>query len=98
MTVYTLGVWLVEEGREDEFIRAWDDLAEWTVENGHESHGTLVRDREVPHRFVSFGPWPSAEAAERWRDSAGFRERFARMEAFVDRFEPQTLDVILRVG
>jgi heme-degrading monooxygenase HmoA len=98
MTVYTLGVWLVKEGREDEFIRAWDDLAEWTVENGHESHGTLVRDREVPLRFVSFGPWPSAEAAERWRDSSGFRERFAHMEALVDRFEPQTLDVILRVG
>jgi heme-degrading monooxygenase HmoA len=96
MTVYTLGVWFVKEGREDESIRAWDDLAEWTVENGHESHGTLVRDREVPHRFVSFGPWPSAEAAERWRDSVGFRERFARIEELDDRCEPETLNLIRR--
>ena len=98
MTVYTLGVWFVKKGREDEFIAAWDDLAQWTVENGYESHGTLVRDRDAPYRFVSFGPWPSAEAAGRWRDSAGFRERFERIEELVDRFEPQTLDVVLRVG
>jgi hypothetical protein len=52
----------------------------------------------VPYRFISFGPWPSAEAAGRWRDSAGFRERFERIEELVDRFEPQTLDVVLRVG
>ena len=98
MTVYTLGVWHVKRGREEEFVRAWDELARWTVESGHESHGTLVRDREVPYRFVSFGPWPSAEAARRWRESAGFRERFARLEELIDRFEPETLDVVMRVG
>jgi heme-degrading monooxygenase HmoA len=98
VTVYTLGVWHVKAGREDDFVRAWDELAQWTLESGYESHGTLVRDRESPFRFVSFGPWPSAEAAGRWRDSDGFRERFARIEELVDRFEPQTLDVVMRVG
>jgi heme-degrading monooxygenase HmoA len=57
-----------------------------------------VRDRDDPHRYVSFSPWPSAEAVARWRDSEGFRGRFTRIEELVDRFEPQTLDVILRVG
>ena len=98
MTVYTLGVWQVKAGREEDFVRAWDELAQWTLESGFESHGTLVRDREQPSRFVSFGPWPSAEAAGRWRDSDGFRERFDRIEELIDRFEPQTLDVIMRVG
>jgi heme-degrading monooxygenase HmoA len=98
VTVYTLGVWFVKKGREEEFIRAWDELAQWTVESGYESHGTLVRDRDAPYRFISFGPWPSVEAAGAWRDSDGFRERFARIEELVDRFEPQTLDVVMRVG
>ena len=98
MTIYTLGVWHVRRGREEEFVRAWDELAQWTVESGFESHGTLVRDREVPYRFVSFGPWPSIEAARAWRDSAGFGERLERLEELVDKFEPQTYDVVLRVG
>ncbi len=98
MTVYTLGVWHVQPGREDEFVRAWDNLARWTVENEYESHGTLVRDRESPSRYVSFGLWPSAEAAGRWRESEGFRERFAVIEETLERFEPQLLDVVMRVG
>lgn len=98
MTVYTLGVWRVKEGREDDFVRAWDVLAQWTVENEFDSHGVLVRDREQPGRFVSFSPWASAEAAARWRESDGFRERFARIEAHIDGFEPQLLDVVMRVG
>jgi heme-degrading monooxygenase HmoA len=98
VTVYTLGVWFVKKGREEEFVRAWDDLAQWTVESGYESHGTLVRDRDAPYRFISFGPWPSAEAAGRWRESDGYRERLDRLDELVDRFEPQTLDVVMRVG
>jgi heme-degrading monooxygenase HmoA len=98
VTIYTLAVWHVRRGREEEFVRAWDELAQWTVTSGFESHGTLVRDREVPYRFVSFGLWPSVEAAGAWRDSAGFRERIAHLQELVDKFEPQTYDVVLRVG
>lgn len=98
MSVYTLGTWHVKDGHEEDFVRAWDELAQWTVENGHDSHGTLVRDREHPQRYVSFGPWPSAELAARWRESDGFRERFARIEEHIERFEPQLLDVVMRVG
>lgn len=98
MSVYTLGVWRVRGGREDDFVRAWDELAQWTVESGFESHGVLVRDREDPLRYVSFGPWPSAEVAARWRESDGFRERLAKIEEYVDGFEPQLLDVVMRVG
>jgi heme-degrading monooxygenase HmoA len=98
MTVYTMGIWNVKPGREDDFLGAWDALAQWTIESGFETHGTLTRDRENPSRFVSFGPWPSAEHAQRWRDDPGFREHFARLEETVESFEPGTFDVVARIS
>lgn len=98
MTVYTVGVWRVKPGRETDFVNAWDDLARWTVESGFESTGTLLRDRAEPGRFVSFGPWPSAEDVEEWRGSAGFVERLAALQGTLESFEPGTYDVVLRVS
>lgn len=99
MTVYTLAVWHVKRGREDEFVSAWDELSEWSVETGYEWSGTLLRDRDNRSRFVSFGPWPSAEAAERWRGSPGFGERLERLRQLLEAVdEPSVYDVVLRVS
>ena len=93
-----MSVWQVKRGREEDFVNAWDELARWTVEVGFESTGTLLRDRREPGRFVSFGPWPSAAAAEQWRDSPGYTERLRALDATLDGFEPETYDVVLRVS
>jgi heme-degrading monooxygenase HmoA len=98
VTVYTMSVWEVKPGREEDFVNAWDELARWTVEAGFESTATLLRDRLRQGRFVSFGPWPSAEAAESWRGSPGFAERLRALGETLDRFEPETYDVVLRVS
>lgn len=98
MSVYTLGVWTVKEGREEEFVRAWEGLGQWTVEQGFPTHGTLLRDHGDPRRYISFGPWPTAEHAERWRGDPGFRERLDRIMETVERFEPGTFDAVLSVG
>jgi heme-degrading monooxygenase HmoA len=98
VTVYTMGVWTVKPGREEDFVAAWDALGQWTLEQGFDTHGTLVRDRSDPRRFVSFGPWRSAEDAERWRAARGFHEHFARLEETLERFEPGTYDVVMRIS
>jgi heme-degrading monooxygenase HmoA len=98
VTVYTMGVWRVKPGREDDFVNAWDELARWTVEAGFESTGTLLRHRTQPGRFVSFSPWPSLEAAEEWRASPGFAERLRALSDTLEAFEPETYDVVLRVS
>lgn len=98
MSAYTVGVWTVKPGREDEFVTAWHALAQWTVERGFESHGTLLRDHDKPLRFISLRPWPSAEAAERWLDDADFREHMDGIMNSVERFEPGTFDVVLSVS
>jgi heme-degrading monooxygenase HmoA len=98
VTVYTLGVWNVKPGREDDFVAAWHALGQWTVENGFESHGTLLRDHEDASRFVSFGPWPSVDDAERWRAHPEFRRQLSRIQETVESFEPGTFDVVLSVS
>lgn len=98
MTVYTLDVWRVKPGSEEEFVAAWDALGQWTLERGFDTHGTLLRDRGVPGRFLSFGPWRSAEEAERWRAEPGVQERLARLEPLLEGHEPGTHDVVMRVS
>jgi heme-degrading monooxygenase HmoA len=98
VTVYTMGIWTVKPDREDEFVAAWDALEQWTLERGFDTHGTLVRDRSAPHRFISFGPWRSAEEADRWKANPGFQERFARISDMIERFDEGIYDVVMRVS
>jgi heme-degrading monooxygenase HmoA len=89
--LYTCGTWTVVPGQEDEFIAAWDDLAQWTKQNVAGARwATLVQDADQPSRFLTFGPWESAEAIEAWRASDGFRERIGRIRTLLDAFEPGT--------
>ncbi len=94
--LYTHGTWKVKRGREDEFIDAWRELAEWTKTQFPDARGTLLRDRADPRRFVSFGPWPSLEAIEEWRAAPRFQESVARLRGLLEAFEPQTLDVVVK--
>ena len=91
--VWTHGSWTVKPGREDDFVRAWRALAHRaTTELRVASQPTLLRDRETPNLFVSFGPWPSIEDVHRFRSSPAFRESVAAMEDLLESFEPRTLD------
>lgn len=96
--VYTSGSWRVKEGRGDEFVAAWRELAEWSKREIPGAVGaTLVRDLDDPGHFVSFGPWESLEAIESWRNSEGFRERVGRIRELLDGFEPMTGEAVADV-
>jgi len=97
--LYTMGDWFVKPGREDEFVAAWRDLAEWTaLEIGPEARAMLLRDRNDPSRFTSFGPWDDEDRITAWRESEGFGTRIERIRPLIERFEPHTLDAIAGVG
>ncbi|HEX6445889.1 MAG TPA: antibiotic biosynthesis monooxygenase family protein [Streptosporangiales bacterium] len=97
MAVYTLGVWTVKPGHEDEFVSAWTEMGNATMQAFPGATGTLLRDRDVPGRFISFGPWESMEQVEQWRGSPAFRDGVARIRATLDGFEPHTMDEVLTV-
>lgn len=95
MTVYTLGIWVTKAGREDEFAACWRDFARWTLDEvDATASGTLLRDRDNPSRFVSFGPWSDPAMIEAWRAHPGFAERVARMRELLVDFSPMTLDEV----
>ncbi|MHB8659821.1 MAG: putative quinol monooxygenase [Solirubrobacteraceae bacterium] len=95
---YTHGVWTVKPGREEEFVAAWAELAEWTArEVPGSGWAKLARDTTAPSQFRSFGPWRDAEAIEQWRGLPGFQQRVERIRALLDAFEPHTLELVVEV-
>lgn len=86
--LYTCGRWEVAAGREEEFVTAWTELAEWSAANvAGASWATLLQEGSAG-RFISVGPWASLDAIEGWRASAGFQERLGRIRAMLEGFEP----------
>ncbi len=92
---YTLTIWNVKAGHEDEFVRRWIDFAEWAAVQGLAGRARLLRDHDDPRRFISFGPWETVAMATRWRDMEGFRERIQKLQEVVDNLDPHTLEVVV---
>jgi heme-degrading monooxygenase HmoA len=97
MAIYTLGVWTVRPGAEDEFIEAWRDMAARTAADFPGATAVLLRDRERPNWFISNGPWASMADIEAWRGSATFKDGVARIRGTLEAFEPHTMDPVVTV-
>lgn len=96
---YTLGEWTAKEGREDEFVAAWEEFAQWTVNNVEGSAwAKLLRDGEDPRRFISLGPWRDSDAVAAWRRHPGFGARVAAIQELVSSFVPHTMGVAAQTG
>ena len=98
MAVYTLGIWTVRPGHEDEFVQAWQEFAAATATDHPGARATLLQDRDVPNRFISSGPWESLEQIAAWRASATFADGLARIRGSLEGFEAHTLDEAASVG
>jgi len=98
LAVYTLGVWTVKPGHEDDFIEAWNALATATVEDFPGATAVLLRDRDDPSKFISSGPWDSLEQIETWRASNTFRDGVGQIRELIEGFEPHTMDPVVTVG
>lgn len=67
--VYTLGVWRVKHGREDEFVAAWQALGRYFNGLPHPpGKGTLLQSLDEPQQFYSFGPWLSIDDIQEMRN------------------------------
>jgi quinol monooxygenase YgiN len=98
MGVYTLGIWRVKDGRADDFVRAWLELAEQTQADFPAGTATLLRDRDQPSLFTSFGPWDSLEQIAQWRNSPTFQDGVAKLRELLDSFEPHTMDIAATIS
>lgn len=92
---YTLGIWFVKPGKEQEFIGEWTSFAEWTSKNipGAEK-GYLLQDEKNAARFVSFGPWSNEKSIQEWRATNEFKSFVLKAKELCDDFQPNTLKVV----
>jgi heme-degrading monooxygenase HmoA len=97
--ICTTGIWLVKDGREDDFARRWEESA------GHlglEFPGVtfrLLRDRENPRRFVSLGEgWRNIEQVEAARDLPSFQDAMSSMWRMIDSGDLSTLDLVVEIS
>ena len=91
--IWTHGVWTVKSGREDEFIDAWRAMAlDALTKLGAKEDPHLLRDRERPSVFRSFGYWDEPEQVERFREL--IQPHLQRIRELTDSIEVFTLDDI----
>lgn len=96
---YTQGVWQVKAGQAREFVDAWHEFAEWSAANAPGAMWVkLLRDVDDDHRFVSIGPWVSADAVDEWRRLDGWGERIGRLRQLLVDFTPATLEPVVELG
>ena len=65
--MYTMGTWTVKKGREDEFMRRWQESADGASLRHPDVTFKLFRAREHPERFVSLDEGMAKRRAHRGR-------------------------------
>lgn len=94
--VYTLGVWRVKPGSEQEFIASWKRLGRVfaSLPRPPSDRGRLVRSVSDPVLFYSFGPWRSEEDVEAMRGNAGAADAVRELVALCDEATPGVFRVV----
>ena len=92
--VWTHGTWTVEPGREDAFVEAWTSLARASLGVFGTEPPTILRDRDRPNVFVTFGPFASMDDVDDFRASDLFREGLTTIRPLLASFEAATLDQV----
>ncbi len=92
---YTVGIWIVKPGKTEPFIREWETFAKWTAENiSGSGTGYLLQDTANPEKFISFGPWESAEAVRIWRERPEFTAFAAKARELCAEFQPHSMTLV----
>jgi quinol monooxygenase YgiN len=97
--VYTSGVWVVKEGREEEFTRRWQESTDHLTLEFPDVKFMLFRDRENPRRFVSLGEgWRNADQIDVAQSTPRFQDAMASIWRVLDSGEVANLDLIASVS
>ncbi len=93
--VYTLGAWRVKDGKQSEFVVAWQELGRYFNRLPHPpGKGTLLQSIDDPQQFYSFGPWGALEDIQEMRDQPETPKAIGALMAFCEEGRPGTFRVI----
>ena len=97
--VYTSGVWLVKQGREDDFARRWQESANAVALDHANVKFMLLRDRENPRRFLSLGEgWRNQEQIDAARSTPSFQDSMASIWRLLESGEMSTCDLVAEIS
>jgi hypothetical protein len=95
---YTLAMYRVSAGKEDQFIRAWDELANsFTSLFEPPISGTLIRHTTDRQLFYSFGPWRSPSHVQAMRSNPAAGSAFATLRGLCDELVAGDYELIRHV-
>jgi heme-degrading monooxygenase HmoA len=95
---YASGNWVVDDGRQIEFIERWREFLEWTrVTSAGLRSAQLIQDVEDPRHFISFAGWESAEAMRAWRSLPEFAQKLNACRELCDDFSGSSYTVAATV-
>jgi hypothetical protein len=96
---YTLAMWRVKEGCEEEFVEAWSgELADFflSLPNPPDS-GTLIRSVDEPLLFYSFGPWKSLDDVRQMRSHPRTQKIMGKLRDLCEEVNAEDFAVVLTV-
>lgn len=97
--ICTTGIWMVKQGREDDFKHRWEESAGNLSLDFPDVTFRLLRDRENPQRFVSLGEgWRSIEQVEAARSLPGFQDAMASIWRLLESGELSTLELAVEIS
>lgn len=87
---YTLATWRVRDGENEAFVEAWRAVGEVfsNLPGERPAWGTLVQSLDDEQLYVSFGPWPSAEAIAAMRADPDAQAGLKRLMDLCDQATP----------
>lgn len=92
---YTLAVWRVKTGCQDDFVRLWtEELADHFLTLNPSAKGTLIQSLEDTGLFYSFGPWESMDEMQAIRTDERTAELIAKLTALCHEAKPGPFKVI----
>jgi heme-degrading monooxygenase HmoA len=96
---FTTGIWNVKKGKEQDFINAWKEIAEWTFNNMDGGSARLLQDSKDQSRFISVGLWMSENNIQKWRETDDFKKALEKINnLLVEPSEPHVMQEVATVG
>ena len=97
--ICTAGIWVVKDGREDEFARRWEESASNLSREFPDVTFRLLRDREDPRRFISLGEgWRNIEQVEAARSLPGYQDAMASIWNVLESGDVSTLELVVEIS
>ncbi len=96
--IYAAGIWSVKQGKEEEFLKIWTDLANWTKANEMCSISVvLLQDLEQKNLFMSFGPWNTSACVQAWQQQPEFKAALAKLKELCDEIKLSTMKSVFNI-